>query len=100
MQCRILFAFVISCSALLIAAAPVPASPELVEVARAPEPVPEPACRLYSCIWCVLLHVAILLSSLSEISAEYRQQKTNPYINDHVFDFFTYDLSLNTHSPF
>ncbi|KAJ7177147.1 hypothetical protein C8R46DRAFT_1213710 [Mycena filopes] len=70
MQCRFLLAFFVSCLTLSVAAAPIAIAvdltlspenlaraplpvPESPEVARAPEP--EPGCKMYSCIWYVLL---------------------------------------------
>ncbi|KAJ7740932.1 hypothetical protein DFH07DRAFT_965162 [Mycena maculata] len=75
MQCQLFVAFVAACLVMSVSAAPVAEfagvrvaelpiarAPEpdrsalrlprvSVEEAREPEPVPEPACSLYSCIW-------------------------------------------------
>ncbi|KAJ7251041.1 hypothetical protein C8J57DRAFT_1520907 [Mycena rebaudengoi] len=55
MQCRIIVAFVLSCIALSVSAAPASnlskilnREPENVGIARAPEP--EPGCQMYQCI--------------------------------------------------
>ncbi|KAK7051705.1 hypothetical protein R3P38DRAFT_2857037, partial [Favolaschia claudopus] len=57
MHCKAFFALVLSCVILSVAAAPIPepqlsrdVAADVVEVARSPEPAPEPGCRMYACI--------------------------------------------------
>ncbi|KAJ7621170.1 hypothetical protein FB45DRAFT_1032434 [Roridomyces roridus] len=69
MQCKLILAFVATCLAVTVSAAPVAAAPAVVRVAelpvaREPEPAPvveearapepEPGCSLYTCIWYVV----------------------------------------------
>ncbi|KAJ7762622.1 hypothetical protein B0H16DRAFT_1884059 [Mycena metata] len=70
MQCRFFVAFLVSYLALAVTAAPiavndaaVPTSenllsrtPQPVDIARSPEPKPEPGCKMYGCIYTTLLH--------------------------------------------